>query len=133
MTPDIPESELEWSYARAGGPGGQNVNKVSTKAFLRWNAAASAAISPIVKARLARLFPSKMTNEGDVLIASQEHRDQERNRAACLEKLAEMIRAASTIPKPRVKTKPSRGSKQRRLAAKKHESQRKKHRAVEND
>jgi len=126
----IPETELDWSYARAGGPGGQNVNKVSSKAVLRWNMAASSALTDFVKGRVKKLFPSRVTLEGEVLIASQEHRDQERNRESCREKLAEMLKAASTIPKPRLRTKASKASKGRRLAAKKHDAKRRGERRV---
>ncbi|CAN5622213.1 alternative ribosome rescue aminoacyl-tRNA hydrolase ArfB [soil metagenome] len=129
----VPETELDWSYARAGGPGGQNVNKVSSKAILRWNMTASDAVNTYVKTRVTKLFPSRVTDEGDVLIMSQEFRDQERNRQACLEKLSEMLRVAKIIEKPRVKTKPSKGSKQRRLTAKKIASQRKEQRKVDHD
>src|SRR5947209_1236573 len=101
----IPESEFDWSYARSGGPGGQNVNKVSSKAVLRWAMAASPAVPEDVKARLRSTFPSRVTAEGDVVISSQEHRDQERNRAACEAKLADMLRKAMTRPKPRRATK----------------------------
>src|SRR5690349_8317050 len=95
----IPDEELEWSFARSGGPGGQNVNKVSSKAVLRWRAAASTA--PIPEPawdRMKARFPSRFTGDGDVLVSSQEYRDQERNRQACGEKLAEMIRAALVEP-----------------------------------
>src|SRR6476659_3609544 len=95
----IPLDELEWSFARAGGPGGQNVNKVSSKAFLRWKAANTAApIPPAAHARMKTTFPSRFTTEGDVIIHSQEFRDQERNKEKCLQKLAEMIRAALVEP-----------------------------------
>ena len=121
----IPDAELEWSYARAGGPGGQNVNKVSSKAFLRWGMVTSTAIPPLVTARFTKLYPSYVTTTGDVLIVSQKHRDQERNRDDCLAKLADMVRRAATPPKPRKITKPTAGAKRRRLADKKHNAERK--------
>ena len=115
----IPDEELEWSYARSGGPGGQNVNKVSSKAVLRWRAAASAIpIPPDAWDRMKTRFPSRFTTEGDVLLTSQEYRDQERNRQACEEKLAEMVRAALVVPAVRKKLKPSKGAKKRRVADK---------------
>jgi ribosome-associated protein len=123
-------AEIDWSYARSGGPGGQNVNKVSSKAVLRWPMATSPALPDWVKARLAKLFPSRLTTEGDIVISSQEFRDQERNREACLAKLAEMIRAALVLPKPRIKKKPTKASKERRLAEKKRQSQRREDRRV---
>lgn len=121
----IPADELEWSYARSGGPGGQNVNKVSSKAVLRWMMAGSAAVGPDVKARIAAAFPSRVTGEGAVVISSQEYRDQERNREACATKLVEMVRKALERPKVRRPTKPSKGSKERRLAAKRKRAERK--------
>jgi ribosome-associated protein len=118
----IPDDEFHWSYVRAGGPGGQNVNKVSSKAVLRWNAIESPSVPGHVKARLMALNRKRITASGDLLMTGQRFRDQERNRLDCLEKLAEIIREAATLPKQRRATKPSRGSHRRRLAAKKHRS-----------
>ena len=115
----IPDDELEWSFARSGGPGGQNVNKVASKAVMRWKAATSTApIPPAAHARMKTAFPSRFTTEGDAVIQSQKYRDQERNKEDCLLKLAEMVRAALVEPTVRKKTKPSKGAKRRRLADK---------------
>jgi ribosome-associated protein len=116
----IPEEEFSWSFVRSGGPGGQNVNKVASKAVLRWNLMASPSVPEDVKNRLRERLPSRITSEGDLLITSQRYRDQERNRLDCLEKLREMVRAAAVPPKKRRKTKPTRGSRERRLADKRH-------------
>jgi len=121
----LPDGEYEWSYARAGGPGGQNVNKVASKALLRWAMTLSTAVPDLVKNRFAKLYPSYVTNTGDVLIVSQRYRDQERNRDDCLAKLADMIRRAKTPPKARKVSKPTAGAKRRRLADKKHNAERK--------
>ncbi len=122
----IPDDELEWSFARSGGPGGQNVNKVASKAVLRWKAAASAApIPPAAHARMKVLFPSRFTTEGDAVIQSQKYRDQERNKEDCVLKLAEMVRAALVEPTVRKKTKPSKGAKRRRVADKRRTSEKK--------
>ncbi|QEL13825.1 alternative ribosome rescue aminoacyl-tRNA hydrolase ArfB [Limnoglobus roseus] len=132
-TIQIPHEEFEWSYARSGGPGGQNVNKVSSKAVLRWPMAASEHLTPVVKDRVRELFPSRVTTEGELVISSQEYRDQERNREACLEKLADLIRQAAKRPTIRRATKPSKGSKMRRLEEKKRQSSRKTNRRVGGD
>lgn len=118
----IPEEEFSWSFVRSGGPGGQNVNKVASKAVLRWNVVASPSLPDDIKDRLRQQQNRRITGDGDLLLTSQRYRDQERNRLDCLEKLAEMLRAAAVKPKVRRKTKPSRGSKERRLAAKKKRS-----------
>jgi len=119
----IPEGELSFSYARSGGPGGQNVNKVSTKAVLRWKLAESGSVSAEVKERIARLERKRVTTEGELVIASQRYRDQERNREDCLERLREIVLRALVVPKVRKATKPTKGSKRRRLAEKKRRSE----------
>jgi ribosome-associated protein len=118
----IPEDELTWTFVRSGGPGGQNVNKVASKAVLRWNVVASRSLPDDIKARLQQQQRHRLTTEGDLLLTSQRYRDQERNRLDCLEKLRAMLHAAAVKPKARRKTKPSRAAKERRLAAKKRRS-----------
>jgi ribosome-associated protein len=118
----IPDDEFDWTYARSGGPGGQNVNKVSSKAVLRWSVTSSPSLPAHVRDRLIALNRRRVTTEGDLIISSQKYRDQERNRQDCLAKLAELIRDAATLLKPRRATRPTRGSKVRRLASKRHRS-----------
>src|SRR5947207_3176440 len=121
----IPDSEFTWTYVRSGGPGGQNVNKVASKAVLRWNLAASPSLPEHVKMRLKTLQRRRVTGEGELVLTSQRYRDQERNREDCLQKLREMIAEAATLPKPRRATRPTRGSKVRRLEEKKRRAVRK--------
>ncbi|ETD78111.1 alternative ribosome rescue aminoacyl-tRNA hydrolase ArfB [Rhodobacter capsulatus] len=114
----IADWELSESFTRSQGPGGQNVNKVSTAVELRFEAERSPHLTPPVKARLKRLAGRKWTLDGAIVIRAEETRSQLRNRELARERLAEMIRAALVAPKRRVATKPTLGSQRRRLAAK---------------
>ena len=116
----IPDEEFDWSYARSGGPGGQNVNKVSSKAILRWPATTSPSVPGDVRARFLHKFANRITTEGDLVMSSERYRDQERNRQDCLEKLTAMLLEVALPPKPRRITRPSKASKARRVAAKRH-------------
>jgi len=118
----IPETEFSWSFVRAGGPGGQNVNKVASKAVLRWDLDASPNVPDEIKGRLRTQQRGRITTEGELVLSSQRYRDQERNRQDCLDKLTEIVRAAAVAPKARKKKKPTRASKERRLAEKRHRS-----------
>jgi ribosome-associated protein len=118
----IPLDEFAWSFVRAGGPGGQNVNKVASKAVLRWHLAGSPSLPEEVKARLRAQQPGRITVEGDLVLSSQRYRDQDRNRQDVLDKLRDMIQQATVVPKKRKATRPSRGSKEARLREKKKRS-----------
>jgi ribosome-associated protein len=126
----IPGSELELSFARSSGAGGQNVNKVSSQAQLRYALRESTALPEDVKSRLFHLARGRITNEGALLISSQRYRDQGRNIADCYEKLKALIERALEPPEPRRPTRPSRGAVQRRLNEKKHRAEVKRTRAV---
>lgn len=114
----IDERELEENFIQASGPGGQNVNKVATAVQLRFDARRSPNLPPEVKARLEQLAGSRMTREGVLVIVAREHRTQERNRQTAREKLLELVRAATVVPRKRHATRPTLASKKRRLDSK---------------
>lgn len=117
-TVTIADWELVEQFTRSSGPGGQNVNKVSTAVELRFEAERSPSLSPPVKARLKRLAGHRWTNDGALLIRVEDTRSQARNRDIARDRLAELIRQALVAPKRRVATKPSYGSQLRRLKSK---------------
>lgn len=120
VTPRIhlDDDEIGETFVRASGPGGQNVNKVSTAVELRFDAAGSPNLPEGVKLRLRGLAGRRMTQDGIIIIDAQRFRTRERNRADALERLVELIRAAAVVPKVRRPTRPTLGSKERRLVGK---------------
>ena len=115
----IDEKEIDESFVRSSGPGGQNVNKVETAVQLRFDARRSPSLPDDVSVRLQKLAGSRLTLDGVIIITAQTHRSQERNRAEALAKLVELIREAAKPPPPKRRpTKPTKGSKERRLDGK---------------
>jgi len=129
LTLTIPERELEWTAVRASGPGGQNVNKVSTKVELRFDFEASASLSDSVKVRLRGLAQHRLDADGRILITSQVTRTQPQNLADARQRLAELIAKAMVTPKRRRPTRPSRAAKRARVNDKRVHSKKKQSRA----
>ena len=115
----IDEREIEESFVRASGPGGQNVNKLATAVQLRFDVRHSPSLSPDVRDRLARLAGSRLTNDGVLVIIAQRHRTQARNRADARERLVDLIRRAAAVPIKRRATRPTKASRERRIEGKK--------------
>jgi ribosome-associated protein len=118
----IAENELALSFVRSSGPGGQNVNKLATAVELRFDAARSPSLDQPTLARLRHLAGRRMTSDGILVIKSQNFRTQERNRAAALARLIDLLKRACAPPKPRKPTRPTRASKERRRRLKTHRS-----------
>ena len=121
ITPDvsIPDEEFEWKFIRSSGPGGQNVNKVASAVQLRFLLPLNVSLPVAARNRLRRLAGQRLIDDGSILISARSERSQEQNRRDALERLAELIRAALIEPKIRKKTRPTLGSKERRIESKK--------------
>jgi ribosome-associated protein len=121
VTPDvsIPDEEFEWKFIRSSGPGGQNVNKVASAVQLRFLLHRNVTLPASARNRLRRLAGQRLIDDGSILISARSERSQEQNRRDALERLAELIRAALIEPKIRKKTRPTLGSKERRIESKK--------------
>ena len=135
VTPDlvIPAAELQTSFARSAGPGGQNVNKVNSKAVLRWRVVDSPSVTDALRRRLLARFGNRVNAEGELVLSADEHREQSRNLAACCERLRQMILAVLHPPRRRIKTRPSRAAVERRIQSKQRSSEKKQRRQFRPD
>jgi ribosome-associated protein len=125
----VPGRELRFTFVRSSGPGGQNVNKVATKAVLRWSLRNSTALPDAVRGRLLAKAARQINDRGELILTSQRYRDQSRNVDDCLAKLRNLILAATKAPRARKKTRPTKASKEARLGAKRATSEKKRRRA----
>ncbi len=121
----VPLREFRFTFARSPGPGGQNVNKVNTKATLHWNVTNTASLPEAVRARFLKAFHGRVNQEGELFMSSSRFRDQGRNVADCMEKLRGMLTEVAVAKQPRKKTKPTAGAKRRRLDAKRRQGDKK--------
>ena len=129
----IPLSEFQFTFVRSSGPGGQNVNKVSSKAVLRWPMLASKSLPTEVRARFLAKYGKRLTGEGELIVSSQRYRDQGRNISDALDKVRAMLAEVAVRPKTRRPTKPSRGAVERRIESKQARSRQKQMRRKVND
>jgi len=131
----IPGDQLKLSFVRSAGPGGQNVNKVSSKAVLRWNVVHSPSLPEEVKARFLERFSGRINQLGELVLSSDRHREQSRNIVDCYDKLRQLILSVLIAPRKRIHTRPTRASVERRLQNKRQTSRRKQRRRYrgEND
>jgi ribosome-associated protein len=125
----IPRRELRFTFVRSSGPGGQNVNKVASKAVLRWSVAQSNAIPEEVRTRLRARAARQINDRGELVLTSQRYRDQPRNVDDCLEKLRTLVLSVARPPKKRKKTRPTRASKELRLGQKRVTAEKKRRRS----
>lgn len=119
LSVEIPFHELDFTYVRSRGPGGQNVNRTNSAAVLRWNLFSSTTLSEELKSRIYSKVKNQLTEEGDLIIRSDVHRDQDQNRSECIKRLHDLLKRALFVPKKRVATKPTRSSVRKRLDSKK--------------
>jgi ribosome-associated protein len=129
----IPPNELEERFSTSSGPGGQHANKASTRAELTWNIESSSVLGPRQRERLRSRLASRLDSNGVLRVASEKHRSQLRNREEARTRLAELVDRALKVERPRVKTKPTRAGKERRLQQKRRRSEIKRARRVTND
>lgn len=124
----IPIAELRFSFSRSSGPGGQNVNKVNTKATMRWTLDENTTIPEGVMRRFRQAYPNRINAEGELVLHSQRYRDRPRNISDCMDKLRGLVAAVAVPPKRRRKTKPTKGSVARRRKQKESTAQKKRNR-----
>ena len=129
----IPQSELRFSFVRSSGPGGQNVNKVNSKAQLRWSVTRCESLPEDVRARVLSRYARRINYRGEIVLTSQRYRDQARNIGDCLTKLREMLAAVATPPKRRKKTRPPKSASESRLRDKRAKADKKRSRSDHGD